>query len=176
MEGQVRRGRMRRHLGEYAVKPLQESKQKHTKIHIQTTDSSKLTPTDVCRQTSGSRSPTGLQFSPDIISEEMKAEMIKIREIDCQAAFNIKTYSLGMFWNEMLLPILTDNSMLISVWLVVATSENKNKSATSLAVISHHVCCAEGPQKLQNPLRIQFLFCLELEGSRSKEEHLEGHL
>lgn len=145
--------RRRRHLGEYAVKPLQESKQKHTKIHIQTTDSSKLTPTDVCRQTSGSRTPTGLQFSPDTISEVMKAEMIKIHEIDCQAAFNIKTYSQGMFWNEMLLPILTDDNVLISVWLVVvATSENKNKSATSLAVISHHVCCAEGPQKLQDPL------------------------
>lgn len=85
MEGQVRKGEERRHLGEYAVKPLQESKQKHTKIHIQTTDFSKLTPTDVCRQTSGSRTPTGHRFSPDIISEEMKAEMIKICEIDCQA-------------------------------------------------------------------------------------------
>lgn len=109
--------------------------------------------TEICRQTSGSRTPTGLQFSPDIISEEMKAKLIKIHEIDCQAAFNIKTYSQGMFWSEILLPILTDDSVLISVWLVVlATSENRNKSATSLAVICHHVCCAEGPQKLPDPL------------------------
>lgn len=87
-------GRQRRRrgvLGEYAVKPLQERKQKHTKIHIQTTDPPKLTPTEVCTQTSVSRTPTGLHFSPDILSEAKKREIIKICEIDCQVALNIKT-------------------------------------------------------------------------------------
>lgn len=93
MEGQVRPGDGGGGgaLGEYAVKPLLERKQKHTKIHFQTTDPPKLTPTEICTQTSVSRTPTGLHFSPDIISVAMKREMIKIGEIDCQAAPNIKT-------------------------------------------------------------------------------------